>query len=111
MTTALLAFNRGLVSRLGLARVDVKRLAMSAEECWNFLPRVLGSMSIRPGWKYLGATKGNAATKLMPFVFSVADTHILEFTTGFMRVWRADELVTRETVGTGITWASPPPCP
>ena len=103
MTTALLAFNRGLVSRLGLARVDVKRLAMSAEECWNFLPRVLGSMSIRPGWKYLGATRGNLACKLIPFVFAVEDTAVLEITTGYLRVWRNDELVTRGTVGTGIT--------
>ncbi|MEK9810896.1 MAG: hypothetical protein VW362_10650, partial [Candidatus Nanopelagicales bacterium] len=103
MTTALLAFNRGLVSRLGLARVDVKRLAMAASDMRNFIPRTLGSMSIRPGWKYLGGIRGNAAAKLIPFVFSVTDTHILEFTAQTMRVWWSDEVVTRETVGTGIT--------
>lgn len=103
LTSTLLAFNRGIVSRLGLARVDVKRLAMSAEEMWNFIPRVLGSMSIRPGWKYLGATRSNLAAKFIPFVFAATDTHLLEITNTTMRVWRDDELLTRETVGTGIT--------
>lgn len=103
MTTALLAFNRGRVSRLGLARVDVKRLAMSAADMRNFIPRTLGSMSIRPGWKYLGSTNGDAAAKFIPFVFSVTDTHLIELTAQTMRVWWADEVVTRETVGTGVT--------
>ena len=101
--STLLAFNRGLVSRLGLARVDVKRIAsMSAETMINFIPRVLGSMSIRPGWKYLGGIKGNNAGKLIPFIFSVDDTAILEMTAGYMRIWRIDELITRVTVGTGV---------
>lgn len=102
LTSTLLAFNRGIVDRLGLARVDVKRLAMSAEEMWNFIPRVLGSMSIRPGWKYLGASRSNLTAKFIPFVFSVTDTHLLEITNVNMRVWRSDALVTRETVGTGV---------
>jgi len=103
LTSVLLAFNRGIVDRLGLARVDVKRLAMSAEEMWNFIPRVLGSMSIRPGWKYLGATRSNLAAKFIPFVFSTTDTHLIEITNNTMRIWWADELVSRETVGTGLT--------
>lgn len=104
LDATLLAFNRGLVSRLGLARVDVKRIAsMSAEEMTNFIPRVLGSMSIRPGWKYLGSTRGNLAAKLIPFVFAVDDTAIIELTTSNMRVWRIDALITRPTVGTGLT--------
>lgn len=104
LTSTLLAFNRGLVSRKGLARVDVKRIAsLSAETMTNFIPTILGSMSIRPGWRYLGATRGNLAAKLIPFVFSVDDTALVEVTTGFIRVWRNDELITRVAVGTGIT--------
>jgi hypothetical protein len=76
---------------------------MSAEVMTNFIPRVLGSMSIRPGWKYLGATKGNNAAKLIPFVFAVDDTAVLEITSSYMRVWRIDALITRIAVGTGIT--------
>lgn len=104
LPSALLAFNRGLVSRLGLARVDVKRIAnLAAEVMTNFLPRVLGSMSIRPGWKYLGGINGFLPGKLVPFVFAVNDTAIIEITASTMRVWRNDELITRESVGTGIT--------
>ena len=100
---AILAFNRGLVSRLGLARSDVERLALSAETMTNWIPRVLGSMSIRPGTEYLGATKSNLAAKLVPFKFSVSDTAILEFTTGIMRIWDSDALLTRASVSSAVT--------
>jgi hypothetical protein len=102
-TAVLLAFNRGIVSRYALARVDVKRVAMSGELMVNFIPRTLGPMSIRPGWKYLGGIHGHNPAKLIPFVFAVDDTHIIEITSGIMRIWRNDELITRTTVGTGIT--------
>lgn len=103
-SASLLAFNRGLVSRLGLARVDVKRIAsFSAEEMTNFIPRVLGPMSIRPGWKYLGSTHGDLESKLIPFVFSVDDTALIEISADTLRVWRNDELIERGSVGTGVT--------
>ena len=51
----LLTFNRGVVGKQALARLDLKRLAMSAEEQVNFMPRAFGPMSFRPGLKHLGA--------------------------------------------------------
>jgi hypothetical protein len=39
---SLYALNRGVVSRLGLARMDVKKLAMAAQTQTNWMPRVLG---------------------------------------------------------------------
>jgi hypothetical protein len=57
---AKLAFNRGLVSRLGLARADIKRLQLAAETQTNFDSRVLGAMSLRPGWGYLGSSRNDA---------------------------------------------------
>ena len=53
--TALVAFNRGRVSQLALARTDIKRIALSAETMTNWVPRVLGSMSLRAGLGYLGS--------------------------------------------------------
>lgn len=99
---SLLAFNRGLMSRLGLARADVKRTAMSAELMTNWMPRVLGSMSLRPGLKYIGATLTNAATRLLPFIFSTSDTALLELTDSKIRVWVSDALVTRAAVSTAV---------
>ncbi len=102
---AFLAFNRGLVSRLGLARADVKRLAMSAQQMVNWMPRVLGSMMLRPGWGYLGMTYQNLAAKFLDFVASTEETTgtaLLELTDNNMRVWVNDAVITRPAVTTAV---------
>jgi hypothetical protein len=101
--TVLGAFNRGRISPLALARIDFKRTALSAEVQTNWLPRALGSMSLRPGLEYTGATKSNLASVTIPFIKATDDTARLEMTNLVMRVWVDDELVTRETVTSAIT--------
>lgn len=91
-TTALLAFNRGLMSRLALARIDLKRSALSAEEQTNWMPRVLGSMALRPGLEYLGTSYQNAPSKFVPFVYANDDTALLELNQSYARVWTGDPL-------------------
>jgi hypothetical protein len=93
-THAILAFNRGIVSRLALARIDLKRMALSAAEQINWIPRVLGSMMLRPGLQFLSATRSNAKPRHIPFVFSSSDTAIIELTDGMMRV-RIDDVIVR----------------
>lgn len=105
-TLPLLSFNRGRVSRLGLSRQDVKRIALSADIQTNWIPTVLGSMSIRPGLGYKGATKSNAAAKLLEFIFSVSDKAIIELTAAVMRVWVNDALVTRASVSSAVANSS-----
>ncbi len=100
---SLLTFNRGIISKLGMARIDLKRVALSAETMTNWMPRVLGSMSIRPGLEYLGATLSNAAARLLSFQFSTTDNALLELTSAFMRVWIDDELITRPAVASAVT--------
>lgn len=100
---ALFAFNRGLVSPLSLARVDQKRLALSAEEMVNYRPRMLGYMSLRPGLQHIGATLSNLAARFCKFIFSTTDTALMEFTDGAMRIWVNDELVTRVSVSSAVT--------
>ena len=102
-TQSLYSLNKGVISRLGLARVDVKRLALAAEVQKNWMPRVLGAMSLRVGWKHLGATASNAATKLLRFIFATSDTALVELTDSLMRVWIADTLLTRPAVSTTVT--------
>lgn len=94
----LLAFNRGLISPLALARVDLERTALSAAEMTNWMPRALGSMMLRPGLGYTGSTRNNAKAKTIPFVFSSSDTALIEITTGKLRVRVNDALITRATV-------------
>lgn len=98
----LLAFNRGILSRLGLARIDLKRAALAAEIMTNWMPRVLGSMMLRPGLEYLGASKSNGRAIGIPFIYSSTDTASLEMTASVMRVRVADVLISRPAVTTAI---------
>jgi hypothetical protein len=93
-----LAFNRGLVSRLALARVDLKRLAWSCETMENWVPRAFGSMMLRPGWKYTGATRSNLRTRTIPFIRSSSAKHRIEFSEVRMRVWTDETLLERVAV-------------
>ena len=100
---ALLAFNRGIVSPLALARVDIKRMAWSAETQVNWMPRVLGSMMLRPGLQHIGATRDHAAARHIPFVFATADTALIECTDAALRVRVGDAVVARVAVATAVT--------
>lgn len=100
---SILSFNRGIISKLGLARLDVKRLQLAASIQTNLMPRVLGSMMLRPGFQYIGSILGNNPARLLPFIFSATDTAIIELTDSNMRVWVDDVLVTRNFVSTAVT--------
>lgn len=84
----LLAFNRGVISSIGLARLDLERMAMSAETQRNWVPRVLGSMMFRPGFEFLdrAAFDQNTPSRNMPFTFGVDDTALLQLGEQSMRV-------------------------
>lgn len=97
-----LAFNRGLVDPRGLARIDVKRLAISAEVYTNWTPSVLGAMALRAGLAYTGARRSNLPSRSLPFVYSNTDTAELEFTDLAMRVWIADTLLARPAVTAAV---------
>lgn len=101
--SSLQSFNRGIVSALGLARTDIKRIALSAETQTNWMPRVLGSMMLRPGIEHIGSTKSNAKAFFIPFVFSSTDTALIELTALVMRVWVNDIVLTRVAVAAVIT--------
>lgn len=102
-TQALLSFNRGILSRLGLARIDLNRTPLSAEIMTNWMPRTLGSMMLRPGWQYISDTRNDAAAKLFPFVFATDDTAQLEITAGVLRIRIDDVLLTRSAVTAVVT--------
>jgi len=100
---AIFAFNRGRVSPLALGRVDQKRVALSAETMTNWIPRVLGPMSLRPGLQYLTGIYNNAVVRLLDFVFSTTDTAILELTDSSMRVLLNESPIVRPSVTTAVT--------
>ncbi len=98
----MMAFNRGLLSTLGLGRVDLKRTTLSAETQTNWIPRVLGSAMLRPGLAYKGSSDGNNEAVFIPFVFSLTAKAVLEFTANKMRVWISDTILTRPSVSSAV---------
>lgn len=103
----ILAFNRGVLSPLSGYRADVKRTGMSAETQMNWMPRTMGPMSLRPGFRYIGTTAtANGVVKHIPFIFSNTDMALIEVTDQQMR-FRINEddagLITRPAVTSTIT--------
>lgn len=101
------AFNRGIISPLALARFDLKRLALSAQICANWMFRTLGSMMLRPGLAYVDSTYNNVAAVHIPFIFSIPDTAIIELTNTLLRVRINEQVLTRVSVVTAITNGNP----
>lgn len=99
----LAAFNRGIVSRLALARIDIARIGLSAETMTNWMPRVMGSMMLRPGLRWLHSTRSDAAVAHLPFVFATDDTALIELTDSAMRIVINDTVVTRVSVSSAVT--------
>lgn len=96
------SFNRGLVSRLGLGRIDLKRLALAATTMTNWVCRVLGYMHLRNGLKYVGTTSTNTEAVNIPFVFATDDTALIELSAAIMRVRIDDTVLTYPTVSTVV---------
>jgi len=99
----LIAFNRGIVSRLALARVDIKRVELSAETQSNWMPRTIGSMMLRPGLGYLGGIADNLPPRFLPFTFATGDNALIELTNLSARVWVDDEVISRVAVSSAVT--------
>jgi hypothetical protein len=96
------AFNRGEVGAQSLARIDIDRMRLSAEEQVNWLPRTLGPMRLRPGLGHIAGTKSDAFAVLIPFIFSATQTALLECTAGFFRPLVDEAPITRASVSTTI---------
>lgn len=100
---SLLSFNHGKISPQGLARTDLDRTKLSAEIQTNYIPKVLGPMTIRPGLGFIGSTYQNKKAFHIPFVAATDDTALLELTDMNLRVRISDTIVTRNSVSTAFT--------
>ena len=99
----LIVFNRGIISPLALARVDLDRTRLSAEVMTNWLPKTQGAMIIRPGTKHLGSSINDTGAYFVEFIASTTDAALLEITKDKMRIWDADtgtvQLLGRPNIG------------
>jgi hypothetical protein len=97
------AFNRGVVSNLALARIDIARIQLSAALQTNWMPRTLGPMMVRAGLAYTGTTNDNQFAKHIPFIFSSTDLALIELTDQAIRVIVDDVPITRGSVSSAVT--------
>ena len=98
----LLAFNRGEVSKIALARIDQAKLQLATEVQVNWMPFALGPAMLRPGLKFIGEIAGDNPCALIDFIYSATDTALLELTDSTLRVWINDALISRVAVGTVV---------
>lgn len=96
------AMNGGCVSPLAMARVDLQRMRLTAEEFHNCFPRVIGPLTFRPGLRYDAQVSGDAVARNIPFIFSADDTALLQLTDEALNVVVDGDLVTRPSVSTTI---------
>jgi len=96
------ALNVGVVDRTALARVDLERMRLAAEDQTNLLPTTTGRAFFRPGTEFIGNTRQQARGRLKAFVRSTTSVAMLEFTPYVMRVRVNDQLVTREAVSSSV---------
>lgn len=99
----LFSLNGGEVSTDALGRVDLKRMAITAQVMTNWFPRVIGPMQFRPGLGYGGTTPSNAKARDIPFVFSADDTALIELSDEAMQIVIAGTTLARVAVSTVVT--------
>jgi len=98
----LIAFNRGVVSKRAQARIDIDRIAMSADQQTNWRPETLGPMALRAGMGYLLNT-GENLPRYLSFVFAIDDTALLELTDGQLRPLVDDAALSFDAVTAAVT--------
>lgn len=99
----LFAFNRGVIDKSNLTRVDFEKTALSAEIQENYWPDAAGPMSLRPGLEYVGEGNNNLPALHIPVVFAIDDIATLEITSLGLRVLIEDEPIIRPDVSSVIT--------
>jgi hypothetical protein len=102
----LLRLNGGLVSEYLIARLDLRKLAVSAVLMTNWILRSVGYMFFRPGMKYIGGVGAGTIGRQLSFVKSTDDTAIIELSSVTMRVRVDDTLISYPAVSTAVTNSS-----
>ena len=92
-------FSSGELDPLLHRRFDYRGFQTGLAKCQGFLPLAQGAVTRAPGSVYRGRTRGDALAVFVPFVFAANDACVLEFTAGWMRVWRYGQLVPGEGGG------------
>ena len=81
-------FTAGVFSPLLYGRVDIQKYANGCKQLENFIPLKHGAVTRRGGSYFVAEVKDSTKkVKLIPFVFSVSDSFILEFGHNYIRFY------------------------
>src|SRR5216684_1369027 len=81
----LVAFNSGELSPACESRTDIKQYGSGCFRLENFIPMVQGPVRRRPGTRFEAETKNSGLVFLMPFVFNVTESFMLEWGDHYLR--------------------------
>lgn len=102
-------FSRGEISPKLQGRVDTAAYQSGLKTARNAIVQVGGGIMNRPGTVFIGTTKYNDRyTRLIPFIYKVDDTHMLEVGHEYIRFIREDfyQLALTPNLISGITNAT-----
>ena len=88
MNTYQPSFTAGEISYDRMAsRNDLARNYIGLKTLENMFSYLQGGVTTRPGMEYVGSTKGNKKSKLIPFVISNTESYMLEFGEYNLVIW------------------------
>src|SRR5690606_10083790 len=93
LTIAKNNFTAGEIAPDLWGRSDLQGYVNGAARLRNVLLRPAGGVTRRPGLRHVALLPGIAALRLAAFAFNMAQTYLLGFCPGELRVWRDDEEV------------------
>ncbi len=99
----LVAFNSGELSPACESRTDIKQYTTGCFRLENFIPMVQGPVRRRPGTRFEAETKNSGLVFLMPFVFNVTESFMLEWGDHYLRFHQNHAPVTIESA-LGPNW-------
>lgn len=102
VNAAIYSLNGGEVGDEGLARLDLERLQFAGSLYENILPRVIGSMTLRPGLEHIADIDfGNV--QLIEYSYSGGSSLVPILSDEEMRIVKDGALVSRVAVSTAVT--------
>ena len=81
-------FTAGELSPELLGRPDLEKWGNGAAEITNAVVTLPGGVAKRGGTRFAGYVRQHLPCRLVPFVWSVDQAYVLEFTPGALRIWR-----------------------
>ena len=98
----LYALNGGEVGGEAVSRLDLERLRFAGSLYRNILPRVVGSMTIRPGLEHV-MSMDIGETRFLEYAFSGTTTFLPVISDEEVRIIKDDAFITRASVSTAVT--------